>query len=119
MTTLESALSIFPFGRIRRHHGIEHATLQVLAERFPNRALAGYCELQQRMAASQNVWMEFLALRKIIGMTKKGDDTGGRARTRVKELLAGIALHAESPAIKGSFQKFRNKWRRYVNDMST
>ncbi|MBP7091956.1 MAG: AAA family ATPase [Anaerolineaceae bacterium] len=84
-----------------------------------DRALAGYCELQQRMAASQNVWMEFLALRKIIGMTKRKDDAGSRARTRVKELLAGIALHAESPAIKGSFQKFRNKWRRYVNDKST
>jgi len=34
MTTLESALSIFPFGRIRRHHSIEHATLQVLAVAF-------------------------------------------------------------------------------------
>ena len=44
MTTLESALSIFPFGRIRRHHGIEHATLQVLAERYPGRSLAGYSD---------------------------------------------------------------------------
>ena len=28
--------------RIRRNHGLEHATLTILAQRFPSRSLAGY-----------------------------------------------------------------------------
>lgn len=31
-----------PISRVRRNHALEHATLQVLAEKFPNRRLAGY-----------------------------------------------------------------------------
>jgi hypothetical protein len=38
MTTLE-----FPIlSRIRRNHGLEHATLNLLAQRFPYRRMAGY-----------------------------------------------------------------------------
>jgi len=33
----------FPLiSRIRRNHGLEHATLNVLSQRFPNQTLAGY-----------------------------------------------------------------------------
>jgi hypothetical protein len=46
MSTLARILAIFPFERIRRHHGIEHATLQVLAEQFPRRSLAGYSDAE-------------------------------------------------------------------------
>jgi hypothetical protein len=31
--------------RIRRNHGLEHATLHVLARRFPNRPIAGHSDL--------------------------------------------------------------------------
>lgn len=46
MSTLDRILAIFPFQRIRRHHGIEHATLQVLAEKYPHRSLAGYSDAE-------------------------------------------------------------------------
>jgi hypothetical protein len=33
----------FPLiSRIRRNHGLEHATINILSQRFPNRRLAGY-----------------------------------------------------------------------------
>lgn len=44
MPTLKNILAAFPFERVRRHHGIEHATLQVLAEQNPHRSLAGYSD---------------------------------------------------------------------------
>ncbi|GAP12887.1 hypothetical protein LARV_00627 [Longilinea arvoryzae] len=46
MPTLKNILAILPFERIRRHHGIEHATLQVLAEQNPYRSLAGYSDAE-------------------------------------------------------------------------
>ncbi len=35
---------LFPFAAIRRNHAIEHATLQVLAEKNPRLQLAGYSD---------------------------------------------------------------------------
>lgn len=40
-----SLLSAFPVSRIRRNHGLEHATLHVLAERFPKTSLAGHSDM--------------------------------------------------------------------------
>ena len=42
---LLSTLNFAPISRIRRNHGLEHATLHVLAERFPRTALAGHSDL--------------------------------------------------------------------------
>jgi hypothetical protein len=39
-----SLLEAYPFGRIRRNHGLEHATLHVLSRRFPHLSLAGYSD---------------------------------------------------------------------------
>jgi hypothetical protein len=41
---LESILSRGPVARIRRNHGLEHATLHLLARRFPGRSAAGYSD---------------------------------------------------------------------------
>ncbi len=38
-------LEYAPVSRIRRNHGLEHATLHVLAERHPGRPLAGHSDL--------------------------------------------------------------------------
>ena len=38
MTILDTPL----FSRIRRNHGLEHATINILTQRFPYRRLAGY-----------------------------------------------------------------------------
>jgi hypothetical protein len=35
-------LDIPVLSRIRRNHGLEHATINILSQRFPNRRLAGY-----------------------------------------------------------------------------
>jgi hypothetical protein len=39
---LESVLEFPAISRVRRNHGLEHATLHVLAQRFPHLAMAGH-----------------------------------------------------------------------------
>lgn len=39
-----SILDWGPLSRIRRNHGLEHATLQILAKRFPALRMAGYSD---------------------------------------------------------------------------
>ncbi len=41
---LQGILNYAPISRIRRNHGLEHATLHVLAERHPGRPLAGHSD---------------------------------------------------------------------------
>jgi hypothetical protein len=41
---LSSILNFEPVSRIRRNHGLEHATLHVLAERFPRTSMAGHSD---------------------------------------------------------------------------
>jgi hypothetical protein len=40
-----SLLNFSPMLRIRRNHGLEHATLNILSRRFPGRPLAGHSDL--------------------------------------------------------------------------
>lgn len=40
-----SFLDTYPLGNIRRNHGLEHATLHVLARRFPQTHLAGHSDV--------------------------------------------------------------------------
>jgi hypothetical protein len=42
---LISTLNFAPVSRVRRNHGLEHATLHVLAERFPHGAFAGHSDI--------------------------------------------------------------------------
>jgi len=42
---LHNILEYGPISRVRRNHGLEHATLHVLAERHPGRPLAGHSDL--------------------------------------------------------------------------
>lgn len=42
---LQSLLSVFPVSRIRRNHGLEHATLHILSERNPQVSLAGHSDM--------------------------------------------------------------------------
>jgi len=44
MSVLNQALEWGPFSRIRRNHALEHATLQVLAEKNPQLRMAGYSD---------------------------------------------------------------------------
>jgi hypothetical protein len=41
---ISSYLDAYPFGQIRRNHGLEHATLHVLAQRHPRLAAAGHSD---------------------------------------------------------------------------
>jgi hypothetical protein len=40
----EMVLGSFPISRVRRNHGLEHATLHILAERHPRTSLAGHSD---------------------------------------------------------------------------
>jgi hypothetical protein len=41
----DALLAAFPVSRIRRNHGLEHATLHVLARQFPKLSLAGHSDM--------------------------------------------------------------------------
>lgn len=43
---LIDVLEFSPFSRLRRNHGLEHATLHLLSQRRPGRPLAGYSDLR-------------------------------------------------------------------------
>ncbi len=38
----QSVLDVEPLARVRRNHGLEHATLNVLTQRYPRQSLAGH-----------------------------------------------------------------------------
>lgn len=42
---LKTLLSAFPVSRIRRNHGLEHATLHLLSKRYPKTSLAGHSDM--------------------------------------------------------------------------
>jgi len=44
MESITRELDSGPFSRIRRNHALEHATLQVLAEKIPGLRMAGYSD---------------------------------------------------------------------------
>ena len=41
----ENVLSASPLSRIRRNHGLEHATLHILSEKYPKTSLAGHSDM--------------------------------------------------------------------------
>jgi len=41
----DTLLSVAPISRVRRNHGLEHATLHILSERFPKISLAGHSDV--------------------------------------------------------------------------
>ena len=43
---LSDFLELSPISRLRRNHGLEHATMHILSERSPGRPLAGYSDLR-------------------------------------------------------------------------
>ena len=45
MSITEQLINSRPLSRIRRNHGLEHATLHVLANRHPGKRMAGYSDL--------------------------------------------------------------------------
>jgi len=45
LESLTSLLGTNPITRVRRNHGLEHATLHVLAERFPGKPMGGHSDL--------------------------------------------------------------------------
>ena len=44
-TSISPVLDAPLISRIRRNHGLEHATLHLLAQRFPQRAMAGHSDM--------------------------------------------------------------------------
>ncbi len=66
-----------------------------------------------------NVWYELLAYKRILALAPLNSPVRKSVEKRVDEIIENMQAHATHPAIKGSFIKFRNKWKRYVNVMST
>jgi len=66
-----------------------------------------------------NVWYELLAHKRILALAPLNSPVRKSVEKRVDEIIESMQAHATHPVIKGSFIKFRNKWKRYVNVMST
>ncbi len=81
MAEIKSILEWGPVSMVRRNHGLEHATLNVLAAEFPNRSYAGHSD-------SKGFW--------IIGdiSTDKLLETVQQALKRMKAGESTLALHA-------------------------
>jgi len=45
MTVLDDLLNATPVSRLRRNHGLEHATLHVLSKRHPHQSMAGHSDV--------------------------------------------------------------------------
>ena len=46
MTLLTRFITVTPFTRVRRHHALEHATLQILAKNNPRVSMMGYSDVR-------------------------------------------------------------------------
>jgi len=46
MSIFNSLLNVQPVSRVRRNHGLEHATLNILAEQHPHLHLAGHSDME-------------------------------------------------------------------------
>ncbi len=81
MAEIKSILDWGPVSMIRRNHGLEHATLNLLAVEFPSRSFAGHSD-------SKGFW--------IIGdiSTDKLLETVQQALKRMKSGESTLALHA-------------------------
>jgi len=81
MAELNKVLDWAPVSMIRRNHGLEHATLNLLAAEFPSRSFAGHSD-------SKGFW--------IIGevSTDKLLETVQQALKRMKAGESNLALHA-------------------------
>ncbi|MFM8321962.1 MAG: DUF6391 domain-containing protein [Chloroflexota bacterium] len=77
---LTSLLDFTPLSRVRRNHGLEHATLHVLAERMPGKPIAGYSDLG-------GFW--------IVGDldTEALTDAAAEALRRLQSGQSGLAVH--------------------------
>jgi len=45
MRILEKVLNTTPISRIRRNHGLEHATIHILSQKFPKSSIAGHSDV--------------------------------------------------------------------------
>ena len=81
MAELKNVLDWGPVSMVRRNHGLEHATLNLLAAEFPSRSFAGHSD-------SKGFW--------IIGAvsTDKLLETVQQALKRMKAGESNLALHA-------------------------
>lgn len=76
----QSVLDVEPLARVRRNHGLEHATLNVLSQRYPRRSMAGHSNLS-------GFW--------ILGDISTGDLQAAveEALERLQKGERGLALH--------------------------
>jgi hypothetical protein len=75
--------------RTRQHHAIEHATLHMLAERYPHRTFAGYSDPQGFIIYGQ---VDAHALRRAVG----------EAMLRLQGGEAHLAIHANCGTVLAS-----------------
>lgn len=84
-----------------------------------DKAINVNAEMEEYLIGTGNVWTEFNTLKRGIKLSRSVNQEPDSAVARVKDLLVILEKNATHPAIKGSFIQFRNKWKRFVNDVST
>ena len=87
--------------RTRQHHAIEHATLHVLAERYPQRTFAGYSDPQGFIIYGQ---VDSHALRRAVGdalLRLQAGETHLAIHANCGTVLASTALLTTAAAVVG------------------
>lgn len=112
---LQSLLNIAPVSRVRRNHGLEHATLHIMSERNPGVALAGHSDTGGFWILGEISTGELeSAVQEALQRLREGDaklavhpNCGTNLVT--SGMLAGVASFA---VMAGSGKRFRDKLER-------
>jgi hypothetical protein len=118
----QSLLNLPAISRVRRNHGLEHASLHILSEKYPGRSMAGHSDSggfwllgdisledvqeaveeglsrmrsgEPELAVHQNCGTNFVTAGMLAGMAAGGAmfGTGARTRDKVERLPLAISL---------------------------
>jgi hypothetical protein len=113
-TFLDDLIAVLRDGvrRTRQHHAIEHATLHMLAERYPHRSFAGYSDPEGFMIVGK---VESYALRRAVGdalLRLQAGEAHLAIHANCGTMLASTALLSTVAALLGGVGQ-RGAWARF------
>lgn len=115
-SVFQSIMGSSPVSRIRRNHGLEHATLHILAERNPKTSLAGHSDIGGFWIMG-NVSTEDVrsAVNEALRRMKEGEeDLAVHPNCGTNFVTAGtLAGAAAAMAMFGAGKRFRDKLERF------
>lgn len=109
-------ISLGAFSRVRRNHGLEHATLHVLAEKYPKKTLAGHSNATGFFLVGDiETWELRKAVETALARMKAGEhNLAVHPNCGTNYVAAGtVAGLAGAAAMLGSGRRLRDKLERF------